>query len=290
MKLTKLLTFTVAAGVAAPLYAGTLNMTAGGMVTDWGVTPQLGSQTNIDGGSGSYFYTQENDYAPINYPHNVGYNPSPGGVQGEAFDLEEMHVRVNNSGQFQVLVVSSTGPQSGNFYLGDLMLNVDGTDYAVASHNLNRATVQTGDVYAVDAGDTNQLQSGSGSYLHNNKKVASEYFATNEKVRDIAGPWQVKDGVDQQKKIGNATINTAYYDYGGDEDGTYLIEYTIDALDLGIMGDFVFSSQITWGCGNDVIRTEGSMAGITNIIPSPVAAGPALLLMLGGLARRRRAS
>ncbi len=272
----------------------------GGTVTDWGVTPfttpNLSNRITQDG----VYLTIQNDYAPINYPGGVGYVPSPGGSSGEKTDLEEMYVRFHE-GQLQVLTVTSspfaTNISGTTWTLGDLFLMVDDAVYGVVTQPANQG-LPTGAIYQLYGPDEVQLlQPGSRSYLGDEREVESDYYDEPRTVEEIAGPWAVsdlmlEDGY-EDRFVGTATVLTLLdvmgqetFDYGGAEDGTFLIEYSIDLDLLGATETSEFLTQITWGCGNDVIRVDG---GDSTPVPEPgtvflAAAGSILLLH----ARRRR--
>ena len=250
-----------------------------GEVTSWGVTP-FSVAGPSSGSIGSMAYTLENDYAPICYPSGVGYVPSPGlSAGGETIDLEEIYLRVDGD-QMKVLVVTSTqyaAEFSGtNYYLGDLFLTVGGQDYAVVTQSASQG-LAAGSVYSLSGpGDWVQLQSGSRSYAGSTTVVNNDYGAPGT-VPEIAGPWAVDGGISVGQLEGAATLDVGTHDYGGSEDGTFLIEYTLDASLVGVTPTSNVSAHITWGCGNDVIEIH-DMA-----IPEP--ASMALLgLGLGAMA------
>lgn len=263
--------------------ANAMLLDGSGVVTDWSVTPLMttGSVTGVTAGR---HFTLNNDYAPIDYP-SVGRVPSPGGSTGERFDLEEMHVRVTPN-TAQVLVVLSGGLSENaagtDWLLGDLFFEADGTRYAVATQDAGRTNVSAGDVYRIDsAADTRVLQDASRGYLNNTNLRAND-FGPDDTVANVAGPWMIDDAIDAGQLMGSATLDTAMFDYGGDEDGTRLMEYTIDLTALGGMFSD-FTAHLAWGCGNDVIRVSG-----TNVTPVPEPASLALLAMGAAAVVRRR--
>jgi len=264
--------------------ASALTVGVDGTVTDWNLKPF--TQANGSHLSGGVYSTIANDYAPINFP-NVGYRPSPGGSTGEAFDLEEMHARVVGD-RLDVLLVNSGGTYEDGFTLGDLMVSTVGGQFAVISRGNDR-DYATGDVVAItDGDDVHQLQDRSGSYLNRNTLVANDYGPA-AKVRDIAGPWQVKDGLSGQLMNFTANVSKVKYDYGGDEDDTFLIEYSMTIPGLNTLLAFGgIDLHQTWGCGNDVIKLDFSPGpGSPNPVPAP-AGGLAVVGLLGVIATRRR--
>jgi len=257
-----------------------------GQLVGWGVTPfTLPNQS--DTFDGSQWLTIQNDYAPINYPSGVGYQPSPGGSAGEAFDLEEMYVRVG-ADRFSVLVVTSTAPTaevSGmTVYLGDLILSAGGNRYGIVT-TAGAQGLTPGSIYRLDgAGDVVPLQPGSRSYA-NNTSLRANAYGPPATIADIAGPWAVSGHIDPDQQVGLADIQTDTFGYGGAEDGTHLVQYQFDPAALGIPLPDTWSTQITWGCGNDVIRVQDDIP----YVPEPATV--ALLAMGVGLtylAKRRR--
>ncbi|MFA7237457.1 MAG: PEP-CTERM sorting domain-containing protein [Phycisphaeraceae bacterium] len=250
-----------------------------GTVTDWGITPF--SQTNGQYADSPHqtYSTISNNYSPINYP-NVGHLPSPGGSTGELFDLEEMHLRVTAARQLQVLVVTSSpmvAQASGTWYLGDLMLNVNGVRYVVVTQDTSSGGAArgytAGDVIAAgDASNLLQLQSDDHSYLGNNTLAANDY-GPDAKVEDVAGPWQAAAGL---TPIASGVIETDTHSYANEAD-TYLIQYTVNLSDLTNATELGINAHLAWGCGNDVIEVEA--ANVSNV-PEPATMA---LMSIGGL-------
>jgi len=273
----------LASAVILVLAAGAngMVMDSAGNVTDWGVTPfsQPGpSYTHV----GNMWSSIENNYSPISYP-GVGYLPSG----GETYDLEELHVRIVDN-KVQMLLVGSTGLSSlygnGTFYLGDLMLTVNGQRYGVVTQSATQG-LEAGAIYRLTgAGDVAGIQAQSGSYAGSLTPVHNDY-GPDAAVQDIIGGWAVKGSIDPAQFIGSATLASTSFNYGGAENGTFLMEYSIDAGLLGLMEPGVLQAQVSWGCGNDVIRTQADNIGV----PEPGT----LALLLGGAAmtyvtRKRR--
>jgi len=259
---------------------------ANGKVTDWDLTPfSQPNQADVQGPT--MWSTIQNGYSPINYPSGIGHVPSPGGTTGEKYDLEEMHVRLTDTAM-QVLVVTSsplTADSSGTtIYLGDLFIQADDAWFGVVTQDAGRG-LAAGAIYRLNGcGDVVALQPGSQSYAGNNTLVENDY-GPPATIRDIAGPWAVSGGIDPGQWLGTATLETATFDYGGAEDGTFLIQYTLDPALLGFEDPAILATKITWGCGNDVIRVQGVEAPHT---PEPATIGMLLVgVALTYLGRRR---
>jgi hypothetical protein len=272
--------FTVLTGLCLTFGASqalALTIDGTGQVTDWNLTPF--SQPNGSSQTGNRVSTIANDYAPIRYSSTYAYKPSG----GENWDLEEMHARISTDGQLQVLVVNSSGIEKNGWILGDLMMTVNGQRFAVVT-NPNGRGYDQGDVIALTSdSDVDILQDKSGSYLNNNTLRANDY-GPDDKVRNIAGPWRATDGLPAQQLIADALIAVDTFDYT-DEAGTSLIEYTLDLTDLTAATTFEYQLQLTWGCGNDVIRVEGETL---TPIPEPSTLGLAALGVMQLCWRRRR--
>lgn len=273
MRSKLVLTAVVLAVVAATASGSPIG--AGGDITDWGITPfSQANQNNVQ--AGNLVSTIGNDYSPIDYPGGIGHVPSYG-TAGERFDLEEMHVQFTET-DIGVLVVTSsafsTAASGTTWHLGDLFITVDDSRYGVVTQAANQG-LTAGEVYRIDAdGDVVLLQSGSGGYLSRNTLVANDY-GPPDVIRNIAGPWAVDGDADAEQRLGNAAMDGGTHDYGGDEDGTFVLEYRIDRSLLGAQAGSDVGAHITWGCGNDVIRTEGT---VPTPIPEPATA---CLLMVG---------
>ncbi len=278
----------VAALVNLALVGGAYGMLidGAGTVTDWGVTPF--SRPNFsDAAYGILWSTIADDYAPIAYP-GVGRQPSPGlSSGGEVFDLEEMHLRFADD-RLQVLVTTSSPGAAtvggSTYWLGDLFIEIDGQDFAVVTQNVTQG-LAAGAVYRLNGdADVVALQSAPRSYAMSTAVVANDY-GPPATVAEIAGPWAVRSTIDPDQLLGTAALSTATFDYGGAEDGTYLIEYTIDPALLGLVGPGPVTAHITWGCGNDVIRVAGSGP---IIVPEPGTLGlAAVAAALAYLSQRR---
>jgi hypothetical protein len=191
-------------------------------------------------------------------------------------------MRMNGS-NLQVLLVTSglSATASGStIHLGDLFLTVDGQRYGIVTQSVNQGHT-AGGIYAIhSAADYQILENVSGSYYSYTALRPNDY-GPDAAVRDIAGPWAVKNT--NTNLLGQATINTATFNYGGSESQTMLIEYSID---LGPLGGSAFTqaqAHSAWGCGNDVIQTA-----YTNSVPEPATMALVGLGAFGLFIRRRR--
>ena len=281
----------LAAFLTAVLTPGAWGMIidSSGNVTDWGLKP-FTSPNGSDIPGINRWATIQNDYAPINYP-DVGYQPSPGNNNGgEVFDLEELHVRVQD-GLVQLLLVTGSGWSTqawgGTFYLGDMFLTVDGRKYGIVTQTDSQGLAQ-GAIYRLDLdGDTQGIQQQPGSYYALTTLVDNDY-GPKATVSQVVGPWAVSGNIGAGQRIGMAGVTAATFNYGGREDGTFLVEYSFDSTLLNLMEPANLTAQTTWGCGNDVIRTQGATVPV---VPEPVTL---LLMAVGGTfvfltSRRQRA-
>jgi hypothetical protein len=269
--------YLLAAALAAlvPTTALGMMIDSAGNITDWGLRPF--SQPNAaDQHQGNLWSTIQNGYSPISYP-GVGHQPSPGLANGgEAWDLEEMHLRLTDT-QLQVLLVTSTPLSAnvgGNVYLGDLFLDYNNLRVGVVTQSASQG-LAAGSVYRIaGAADTQVLQQASNSYLGWTHPVSNDY-GPDATVAEIVGPWAVKGTINPSLFLGNATIQMGSFDYGGAENGTFLIEYTLDKGLIGLTNLDSLSAKMTWGCGNDVIRVRDAPT-----VPEPAT----LVLLAAGLA------
>jgi hypothetical protein len=279
----KLILATVLTMAMASAACGNIILDGSGNVTNWGLTPfSLPNQTNLH--QGNTWSTTANNYAPINYP-SIGRQPSG----GEAYDLEELHVRITNQ-QVQFLLVASTPWVSqswgNNFYLGDVMLSIDGQRFGVVTQSANQGLAQ-GALYRLgNTGDTVGIQQQGGSYWASTALVANDY-GPDTTISNIVGPWAVSGSVSSSQLLGLAQISSATFNYGGSENGTFLLEYAFDTSLLGLSQPGDITAQVAWGCGNDVIRTSG---GTVPTVPEP---GTLLMLAAGSVfmyvsSRRKR--
>ncbi|MCX5682489.1 MAG: PEP-CTERM sorting domain-containing protein [Planctomycetota bacterium] len=271
---------TVLAMAMASAACGSIILDGSGNVTNWGLTPfSLPNQTNLH--QGNTWSTIANNYAPINYP---GEGRLPSG--GEAYDLEELHLRITDH-QVQFLVVTSAPwvnqSWGNNFYLGDMMLSINGQKFGIVTQAANQGLTQ-GALYRLDnPGDTVGIQPQAGSYWNYAPTVANDY-GPDATVSNIVGPWAVSGGISPSELLGLAQVSSATFNYGGAENGTFLLEYTFDTSLLGLSQPGDITAQIAWGCGNDVIHTTGGP------VPEP---GTILMLAAGSVfmyvsSRRKR--
>lgn len=239
--------------------ASALTVNGAGTVLDgWNVTPFTGGPTPgvaTHDGMTSYY---QNNWAPIHYP-SVGHVPSPGYWRGEAFDLEEMHIRQTGTFVEMLLVASSAFQASSSgstFNLGDVLLDFDGEagwDVGLVTQSSNNG-LESGGLYG-DI-DTLGLQPLHGSYH-------------GTWVESAIGGWAVEAG----DLLASTDIETASHDYGDREDQTHLYQFGFDLDDLpgAIPTSLVF--QMAWGCGNDVIGGTFTVAEPPVIDPGPGAEG-----------------
>ena len=268
--------------VLAGSAAGDIVVDSSGTVVDWGITPfTQANQANAQ--SGNLAQTISNNYSPIDYA-GVGHLPSPGGSAGELFDLDEMYMRVSGN-TLQVLLVTSGYVASTSGYtlhLGDLFLTVDGQQYGVVTQSANQG-LSAGSIYALNSSaDIQILENTAGSYLNNTALRPNDY-GPNATVQNVAGPWAVKGNISSNSLLGLATIDTARFDYGGAENNSLLIQYSMDLSSLGGQSFVLAEAHSAWGCGNDVIETT-----YTNSVPEPATMALVGLGALGLFIRRRR--
>lgn len=273
--------------ITAPVATANLIETTTGEATGWGLTPfTRPNQANVY--DGSTWSTISNDYAPIDYPGGVGYRPSPGGSTGEGFDLEEMHLRVRDD-LAQVLLVASSGPSARaaghTWYLGDLFLTFGDRRFGIVAHDLHQG-LAAGSVYRLeDPADVVGIQNHSRSYLGDGRLRANDY-GPDATVADIVGALAVAGSIAPEKLVGTADIQQDVFDYGSDENGTLVTQFSLDAGLLDLQPGDTFSSKMTWGCGNDVIRIDGW----TSPVPEPATlAMVAVGVVATYISRRKRA-
>lgn len=252
--------------LVGPASASAVTIDGGGVVQSWNVTPF--SQPNANNvTSGGITSTYQNNYAPIDFPGH-GHVPSPGGVEGEKFDLEELHARVVGN-QLQVLLVASSLYQASGggstFNLGDLMIDVNGDhlfDFGVVTQHGNAGLV-AGGLY--DIANELSIQQINGSYYY------------RPAIRNLIGGWAVGSGL----LLGTHAVETASHSYPG-EANTWVYQFTIDipALGLDHHTSHMVDLQMSWGCGNDVITDRVEIPAFANPEPATASLG---LLALGGI-------
>ena len=247
----------LASSLLTPQQADAISFDASGKVVGWDVTPF--SQANGNSTAGAITSVRQNNYSPLNYPHGIGHQPSPGGTTGEKFDLEELHIRQEGS-QVQVLLIASSLYQAtasgSTLNLGDLLIDLDGDqqfDLGVVTQTGN-AGLDAGRLYEITS--TLGLQNLSGSYR-------------GTSIETQIGAWAIDEGVGRDLY----TIETASFNFGGSEGVTHAYQYTFDLAFMNTLPD-QFAFQIAWGCGNDVIGADFSMTAPSQLRVSDVTAIP----------------
>jgi hypothetical protein len=287
----KLILAAVLAMAMASSACGGIILDGEGNVTNWSLTPfALSNQSNLH--QGNTWSTIQNNYAPISYP-SIGRQPSPGNNSGgEVYDLEELHVRITGQ-QVQLLLVASTPWVSqwggNNIYLGDMMLTIDGRRFGIVTQSATQGLEQGALYRLANPGDTVGIQRQAGSYGDWTALMANDY-GPNATVSNIIGPWAVSSSISTSELLGTAQISSATFNYGGSENGTFLLEYVFDIGLLGLSEPGDVTAQVAWGCGNDVIRTSG---GTVPVVPEPgtvilLAAGSVFMFVSSRRQRRQR--
>jgi hypothetical protein len=236
-----------------------------GVVVGWDVQPfSRGNGSVIDVREG---YTVADDYAPIEFP-GIGRVPSPGGETGEQYDLEEMHIRRDGPTLKVLIVTSSPLVADGRWLLGDLFIEAGGQRLAIVTQPGGRAAAP-GEIHPASEDQTVQpLQPGEHGYLGDPRRLPND-FGARATIADVASPWRVDPAVTTLQPLGHATINTARHDYGGDEDGTFLIEVTLDLAAVGLADDRTIAARIAWGRGSDVITASIGGPSLLNLAEDP---------------------
>lgn len=244
-----------------------------GEVTDWSMTPFThGVEADVYHVTDNTYATYADNYAPIDYPHGGGYFPSPGGATGEKYDLEELHARFVGN-RMDILLVNSRGFHESQYGydLGAMFVTINDQQYALVRQT-SQLGVNAADVIRIDSpDDLTGLQPFSGSYLGKTQTYANDY-GPDDTIDNIAGPFGVSGGTN----VGSATIVADQHDYDGEAD-TWLIEYSFDLDEIGVLAVDNFHLHTTWGCGNDVIELNGAP---TTDVPEPASM---MLIALGGL-------
>jgi len=223
-----------------------------GVVVGWDARPftrDNGSVIDVRAG-----YTIADDYAPIAFP-GIGRAPSPGNGRGEAYDLEEMHIEREDATLRVLVVTSSAFVADGRWLLGDLFIEAGGQRLAVVTQPGGRPIERGAVLQADDDRLVQPLQPGEHGHFGDPRRISNDY-GPEATVADIAGPWRVDAAGTKDQPLGRAIIRTARHDYGGEEDGTFLIEYTIDLDAVGLADYRTFTARIAWGRGSDVITAS----------------------------------
>lgn len=215
-----------------------------------------------------------NNTAPIEYPHGVGFLPSPGNLSegGEKFDLEGLFVNFDDdylyvalTNSFGLSVTSSTW--GSTFRQGDIFFGFGGND----------------DAFAIDVSEGDLVELGVGTYIQD---IDGSYYE-NETIRNRVGSFEAV----LSTSLGSA--NQVMNFWGGLETNpllpdetngdTYVFEWKIDRSLLGWDGTSNIFLHTTLGCGNDLIEYDYAA------IPEP---GTMILLGLGlfgaGILGRRK--
>ena len=243
------------------VFAGSASAT---VLDDWGLAPMGDLEPNSD-----VVYFAGNDTSPINFPC-CGLVPSPGGAEGEKFDIEFLGWRING-GNLEVMAITSydqTGVYSADwnrtYRPGDVFISTDGdsSTYEFALASTTRGAWTEGDLYAVNPGNIQDILPNSQGGYNNTPQVAN-----------FANPWGLSDSVAGPVAAdGDGTLALTQFDLGGDEDGTMVWVWTIAAADLGDINLGNLELHLTLECGNDLAETPP--------IPEPAT----LVLLSGGLA------
>ncbi len=209
-------------------------------------------------------FDHNNNWSPINYPHGIGYQPSPGviGEGGERFDIEALKVAfegdfvyVAMANSFGYTAVSSGWNQS--YRLGDLFIGRDGNPYEYA-------------IDLVDGGSNGLYNVSSWNGIQD---IPGSYYGTD--IEPLAGAHEMAEG----EYVGAVTTMVTYWD---DLETNFLTPGNGDTwvwefcFERSLLGDFEsLDFHITLGCGNDL--AEETYATVPNI-PEPATG---LLLGLG---------
>lgn len=204
-----------------------------------------------------------NNYAPIDYPHGVGYLPSPGtlGEGGEAYDLEGFFVA------------------SDNDYLYIALTNSFGQSVTSSSWG---TTFEQGDIFFGWGMDPNAfaLDVSSGElvdvkYWDWIPNVDGSYYG-NADIRNRVGAFQIDEGTvlgsaNQTLTLWNG-LETNPMTPDPTNGNTHVFEWKIDRSLLAWDGLEDIRFHTTLGCGNDLIEYNYAP------IPEP---GTIILLGLG---------
>jgi hypothetical protein len=234
--------------------------TIDGDLTDWGVDPF--TDWVPDSPTADYWETDNVNEYGVN-----GYS--------EPYDFEASYFDDDLHNLYFAVVTSYAIPYrtSAQFVIGDLGIDLN-DDFSVTTHGVVSGLEYAVRVSSADPCDVVQDPDWTETSLANG-------FWAGEGMQ--GSPLQAENGT----VIGTASLAYQAYNFGGDEDDTYILEIAIDRSLLPPLsvGDLV-TSHITQWCGNDSINLTGDI----DYIPAPGA------ILLGGLGiglvgwmRRKRA-